>query len=152
MRRHNTSHHKCIPTPAAQRSEELKTDRSVDVLLYEDVHDGKDEVGQQLPDLPSQHHPQDMVWGFQADPAPAHRHLRGVIADLVQADSRGCDREGHAPAAPARGQGDGRNGGGHRNGSASIASICSFLSSHTFRFANFWLCIRDKSTHTFTCM
>lgn len=72
----------------------------VDVPLDQDVEDRQGEVSQELPDLPRQQHPQDSVRGVDADPAPADRHLRRIVADLIQA--HGCDGDGerNAPAGP----------------------------------------------------
>ena len=59
------------------------TYRPVDVLPDEEVEHGQSDVGQQLPQLPGQQHPQHPVLRLQVDPAPAHRHVRGVVADLL---------------------------------------------------------------------
>lgn len=72
--------------------------RYVDVPFDQDVEDGEGEVRQELPDLSSQQHPQDPVRSVDPDPAPAHRHLRRVIANLVEAHSRNGDGQRHAPA------------------------------------------------------
>lgn len=71
----------------------------MDVSLDQDVEDRKREVSHELPDLPSQQHPQDPVRGVNPDPAPTHRHLRSVVANLAQ--RHGCDGEdqGNSPAA-----------------------------------------------------
>lgn len=71
---------------------QLSPHRDMDVSLDQDVEDGKGEVSGELPDLPSQQHPQDPVRGVNPDPAPAHRHLRSVVADLAQ--RHGGDSDG----------------------------------------------------------
>ena len=43
----------------------------MDVSLNEDVEEWQDEVGQELPDLPRQKNPDDVIWGLDTDPAPA---------------------------------------------------------------------------------
>lgn len=77
--------------------------RYVDVPLDEDVEDGEGEVSHELPHLPGQQHPQDAARGVNPDPAPAHRHLGRVVADLAQ--GHGCDGDGQrdAPAATRAG-------------------------------------------------
>lgn len=77
----------------------LSLHRDVDVSLDQHVEDRKGEVGHELPDLPSQQHPQDPVRGVNPDPAPTHRHLGSVVANLAQ--RHGCDGEdqGNSPAA-----------------------------------------------------
>lgn len=74
-------------------------DRDVDVSLDQDVEDRKGEVSGELPDLPSQQHPQHPVRGVNPDPAPTHRHLRSVVADLAQRHGGDGDDQGNAPAA-----------------------------------------------------
>ena len=68
------------------------TYRPVNVLPDEEVEHGQGDVGKQLPQLPGQQHPQHPVLRLQVDPAPAHRHVRGVVADLLQ--SHGCHGDG----------------------------------------------------------
>lgn len=70
----------------------------MDVPLDQDVEDREGEVGQELPDLPGQQHPQDAVGGVDPDPAPAHRHLGRIVADLVQAHGCNGDDQRNAPA------------------------------------------------------
>lgn len=72
--------------------------RFVDVPLDQDVEDGKCQVSQELPDLSSQQHPDDPVRGMDPDPAPAHRHLRRIVANLVQAHGCNSDGQRNTPA------------------------------------------------------
>ena len=74
------------------------TYRPVYVLPDEEVKHGQRDVGQHLPQLPGQQHPQDAVLCVQVDPAPADRHVRGIIADLLQSDSCHGDGQRDPPA------------------------------------------------------
>lgn len=49
--------------------------RFVDMPLDQDVEHRESEISQDLPDLPSEQHPQDMILSLYPDPAPPHRHL-----------------------------------------------------------------------------
>lgn len=72
--------------------------RCVDVPLNQDVEDGEGEVSQELPDLSCQEHPQDTVFSIDADPAPAHRHLWCIVANLVEAHGCNSDSQRNTPA------------------------------------------------------
>lgn len=74
------------------------TYRPVYVLPDEEVEHRQRDVGQQLPQLPGQQHPQHAVLGRQVDPAPAHGHVRGVVADLLQGDRCHSDGQRNPPA------------------------------------------------------
>lgn len=66
--------------------------------LDQDVEHRESEVGQKLPDLSSQQHPQDPIWSVDPDPAPAHRHFRCIVADLVEAHGGDGDDQRNTPA------------------------------------------------------
>ena len=70
----------------------------MDVPLDKDVEHRECEVGQELPDLSGEQHPQDPVGRVDPDPAPAHRHLGRIVANLVQGHGCDSDDERNAPA------------------------------------------------------
>lgn len=70
----------------------------MNVYLNEDVQDRQCDIGNELPDLPGEQHPQHVVFSLDVHPAPAYRHFRGIIADLVQRQRCHSDGERNAPA------------------------------------------------------
>lgn len=71
---------------------------SVNVLLDEDVEHWQGHIGQDLPDLPRQQHPQESILSVQVHPAPAHRNIGGIVANLLQSHSCHRDGQGDTPA------------------------------------------------------
>lgn len=66
--------------------------------LNKDVQDWQCDIGNELPDLSREQHPQHMVFSLDVHPAPAYGHFRGIIADLVQGQGCHSDGERNAPA------------------------------------------------------
>lgn len=70
----------------------------MNVYLYKDVQDWQCDIGNELPDLSREQHPQHMVFSLDVHPAPANRHFRGIITNLVQGQGCHSDGERNAPA------------------------------------------------------
>lgn len=66
--------------------------------LDQNVEHRESEVSQELPNFPSEEHPQDVILFVDADPAPPHRHLRGIVTNLVEAHSGDGDDQRNTPA------------------------------------------------------